>query len=171
MYIPFLLFLCPETASWSPPSWKDGTWWLISSWTKSRHFADNIFKGIFMEKIVFRIEFHWSLVLRVQLTKKSAMIQVTTWWHHQIETFSALLALCARNSPFTGEFPSQRAVTRSFDVFFDLHLNGSVNIREAGDLRRHRTHNDATVMAWCRTGDKPLPAPMLTLFKDAYLRH
>ena len=42
---------------------------------------------------------------------------------HQMETFSALLALCAGNSPVTGEFPSQRQVTRSFDVFFDLHLN------------------------------------------------
>ena len=40
-----------------------------------------------------------------------------------METFSALLALCARNSPVTGESPSQRPVTRSFDVFFDLHLN------------------------------------------------
>ena len=36
---------------------------------------------------------------------------------------SALLALCAGNSPVTGEFPSQRPVTRSFDVFFDLRLN------------------------------------------------
>ena len=36
-----------------------------------------------------------------------------------METFSALLALCVGNSPVTGEFPSQRPVTRSFDVFFD----------------------------------------------------
>ena len=27
------------------------------------------------------------------------------------------------------------------------------------------------VMAWCRTGDKPLPEPMLTHFTDAYMRH
>ena len=39
--------------------------------------------------------------------------------HDQMETFSALLVLCA----VTGEFPSQRPVTRSFDVFFDLRLN------------------------------------------------
>ena len=39
------------------------------------------------------------------------------------ETFSALLALCAGNSPVTGEFHIQWPVTRSFDVFFDLHLN------------------------------------------------
>ena len=40
-----------------------------------------------------------------------------------METFSALLALCARNSPVTGESPSQSPVTRSFDVFFDLRLH------------------------------------------------
>ena len=36
---------------------------------------------------------------------------------------SALLALSAGNSPIIREFPSQRPVTRSFDVFFDLRLN------------------------------------------------
>ena len=46
-----------------------------------------------------------------------------TWWRHQMETFSALLALCAGNSPVAGEFPAQRPVTRSFDVSFDLRLN------------------------------------------------
>ena len=44
-------------------------------------------------------------------------------WRHQMETFSALLALCAGNSHVTREFTSQRAVTLSFDVFFDLRLN------------------------------------------------
>ena len=42
------------------------------------------------------------------------------WWRHQTETFSALLALCAGNSPVTGEFPAQRSVASNFDVFFDL---------------------------------------------------
>ena len=46
-----------------------------------------------------------------------------TWWRHQMETISALLALCAGNSPVAGEFPSQRPVTRSFDVLFDLCPN------------------------------------------------
>ena len=52
-------------------------------------------------------------------------ISMMSWWRHQMETFSALLNtdhLCW-NSPVTGEFPAQRSVTRSFDVFFDLHLN------------------------------------------------
>ena len=46
-----------------------------------------------------------------------------SWWRHQMETFSALLAFCAGNSPVPGEFPAQRPVTRSFDIFFDLRPN------------------------------------------------
>ena len=45
------------------------------------------------------------------------------WWRHQMETFSVLLAICAGNSPVTIEFPAQRPVMQSFDVFFDLRLN------------------------------------------------
>ena len=40
-----------------------------------------------------------------------------------MEPFSALLAICAGNSPASREFPAKRPVTRSFDVFFDLCLN------------------------------------------------
>ena len=47
----------------------------------------------------------------------------SSWWRHQKKTFSILLALCAGKSLVTSEFPSQRPVTRSFDVFFDLRLN------------------------------------------------
>ena len=69
-----------------------------------------------------------------------------------MDTFSALLAICAENSSVTGEFPAQRQVVRSFEVFFDLRLNnGWVNNRVAGDLRRHHAHYDVTVMftsAW-----------------------
>ena len=45
-----------------------------------------------------------------------------SWWRHQMETFSALLAICAGNSPVSGEFPAQRPVTQSSDVFFDVRL-------------------------------------------------
>ena len=45
------------------------------------------------------------------------------WWRHQMETFSALLALCEGNSPVTSELHAQRPVTRSFDVFFDQRPN------------------------------------------------
>ena len=51
---------------------------------------------------------------------------ISNTWHDEvikIETFSALLALCAGNSPVSGEFPAQRLVTRSFNVFYDLRPN------------------------------------------------
>ena len=47
------------------------------------------------------------------------------WWRHQMETFSALLAICTGNSPV----PAQRPVTRSFDVFFDLRPNKRLSIQ------------------------------------------
>ena len=42
---------------------------------------------------------------------------VSSWWRHQMETFSALLAFCAGNSPVTGEFPAQSPVTWTFICF------------------------------------------------------
>ena len=48
---------------------------------------------------------------------------IITWWRHQMEEFSALLAICAGNSPVPGEFLAQRPVMWSFDVFFDLRLD------------------------------------------------
>ena len=70
-----------------------------------------------------------------------------SWWRHQMETFSTLLAHCAGNSPVTGEFPSQRPVTRNFQFsLICTWINDWVNNREAGDLRRHRIHYDGAVM-------------------------
>ena len=67
------------------------------------------------------------------------------WWLHQVEAFSAFLAICAGNSPVSGEFPAQRSVTRSFDVFIDPRLNKRLSKHhEAGDLECHRTHYDVT---------------------------
>ena len=54
---------------------------------------------------------------------RTLTLTLVPWWRHQMETFSALLAICAGNSPVSGEFPTQRPVMRSFDVFFDQHLN------------------------------------------------
>ena len=55
-----------------------------------------------------------------------------SWWHHQMEIFSALMAICAGNSPVTAEFLAQRAVMRSSDVFFDLRLNQQLNKQTCG---------------------------------------
>ena len=73
---------------------------------------------------------------------------VLSWWRHQMEIFSALLALCERDPPVTGGCPSQRPVAWIFDVFFDLRLNKGLSkpSRDAGELRRHRDRYDVTVM-------------------------
>ena len=68
-----------------------------------------------------------------------------------METFSTLLVLCEGNSPVTGDFLSQRPVTGSFDVFFDLRLNNRLSKQSwgrwfetpSGSLWRHS--NDMTI--------------------------
>ena len=83
-----------------------------------------------------------------------------------METFSALLAICAGNSPVSGEFPAQRTVTRSFDIFFDVRLI-KINTREAGDLRRYRIHYDVIVMYWPLNG--PIFSPLNPLYSHCIL--
>ena len=65
-----------------------------------------------------------------------------------METFSALLAICAGNSPVTDEFPAKKGQWRGALTFSLIYawMNGWVNYRAAGDLRRHRAHYDVTVM-------------------------
>ena len=69
-------------------------------------------------------------------------------WRHQMETFSALLAICAGNSPVPGEFPDKGQWRGA--LMFSLicvWINGWVNSREAGDLRRYHAHYDVIVMS------------------------
>ena len=68
-----------------------------------------------------------------------------------METFSALLAICAGNSPVSGEFPTQRPGQWRGALMFTLicvWINGCVNNGEAGDLKRYCAHYGVTVM--CR---------------------
>ena len=59
------------------------------------------------------------------------------WQDTEMEAFSALLALCAGNSPGTGEFPSQMPVMPSFKFsLIYAWTNGWVNNRNAGNVRR-----------------------------------
>ena len=66
-----------------------------------------------------------------------------------METFSALLAICAgiHRSPVTGEFPHKGQWRGALVIFLICAwINDWVNNGEAGDLRLHRAHYDATVM-------------------------
>ena len=71
---------------------------------------------------------------------------VSPRWRHQMETFSALLALYVGNSPVTGEFP-HKGQWRGALIFslICVWTNGWVNNRNFGDFRRHRAHYDVTV--------------------------
>ena len=73
----------------------------------------------------------------------------TTWWRHQMETFSSSLALCAGNLPVTVSSPHKGQWRGA--LMFSLicaWINGWVNNREAGDWRRRRAHYDVIVMRY-----------------------
>ena len=69
------------------------------------------------------------------------------WWRHQMETFPALLALCAENSwsPVNSPLKGQWRGALMFSLIC-ARINGRVNNREASDLRRYRAHYDVIVM-------------------------
>ena len=81
-------------------------------------FYKNYYHSTRTQWIKPRLWRHASMLIRCM-----ELVTIISWRRHQMETFSALLAICAGNSPVPGEFPTQRPVTRSFDVFFDLRLN------------------------------------------------
>ena len=74
-------------------------------------------------------------------------ICTTSWWRHQMEPFSALLALCAGNSPVPVNSP-HKGQWRGALMFslISAWIDGWVNNGEAGDLRRHLAHYDVIVM-------------------------
>ena len=100
---------------------KSGYWWRI-------HASVNVStaRGVYTD---FHRMMSLAMVNLITMASTITGIQFTdtnwhtTWWRHKMEIFSALLAICAGNSPVPGEFPTQRPVTQSFDVFFDLRLN------------------------------------------------
>ena len=60
---------------------------------------------------------------RIQWLWEAHLWRGVLWRRHQMEAFAALLAICAGHPLVTGEFPGQRPMRRSFDVFIDLRLN------------------------------------------------
>ena len=73
------------------------------------------YAGIFRWRIK-----NWREQIKSNTSKQTILahncIRCTPRWLHQMETFSALLAMCAGNSPVNGEFTTQRPVTQSLDV-------------------------------------------------------
>ena len=92
----------------------------------------------------------------VQCANHAAMnrLSSTSWHKLHHDDVIALLAICAGNSPVTGEFPA-KGQWRGVLMFslICVWINGWVSNREASDLRRHRAHYDITGMPWttCQT--------------------
>ena len=111
---------------------------LLDIWTLfRRHLASNHWRFDYLLNSAFRLRVKKISKLRITSPlwwkfSDDRWISLTAWWRNQMEIFSALLALCAGNSPVTGELFSQRPVTRSFDVLFDLCLNLRLNKQSWG---------------------------------------
>ena len=112
--------------------------WSHFKLTKTRARHEESFEEMWLQYIYIYIE---SALYRPDSPGIFQPQQLTSW-RHRMETFSALLAICAGNSPVPGEFPSQKPV-------ICVWINGWVNNREPGDLRRYRAHYDVTVMNGC----------------------
>ena len=82
-----------------------------------------------VQSLKYRFLFKWDLIV---------FLVIWPWWRHQMETFSALLAIC---SPHKGQWRGALMFT-----LICARINGWVNNREAGDLRRYRAHYDVIVM-------------------------
>ena len=118
------------------PYWKIG----IETGIGNNHYRNDL--HIYASKCLNYLDIMNSIIAVVLSSKVYNCCNKAQRWRHQMETFSALLALCAGNSPVTGEFPAQRPVTRSFNVFFVLRLNKRLSKQSRG--------------WWCRTPSRPL---------------
>ena len=80
-------------------------------------------------------------------TKPSIWSTFHSWWRHQMEAFSALLAIVrgSHRSPVISPHKGQWRGSLMFSLIC-VWINGWVNNGDAGDLRRHRSHYDVTVM-------------------------
>ena len=98
------------------------------------------------------LSFQWSAKYgsRCEISEVIINLFDYAWWRHQMETFSALLALCAGNSPVPVN-STHKGQWRGALMFTLIcaGINDWVNNREAGDLRRHLDHYDVSVMGCC----------------------
>ena len=84
---------------------------LCTRWWKQDFQWNTLWVDLGKEVVICKISIflnfcNWVREIRVRIAAHPANY-AHTWWRHQKETFSAALALCAWNSPVTGEFPSQ----------------------------------------------------------------
>ena len=127
----------------------------------------NLTDSYVLESISSRIKTYFGFIFVCETTQRASDVLLERAnWHHFLqrlpwgersccnEIHDDVIKwkhfLCAGNSPITKEFLSQRSVTRSFGVFFDLCLNKR--------LRRHSAYHDVIVisfqLAYCNTSSE-----------------
>ena len=117
------------------------------------------FISIKFEIIMISVTLHMHIDVLMKLSSSIVttleLLPSISWIHHQMDTFSSSLALCAANIPVTGEFPPQRLVTQSFDVFSGLPLQ-----KRLSKCSRRRWLGTPSRSLWCHRNDyEKLPAP------------
>ena len=122
----------------------------LRPWQNGRHFADKIFKSIFLNENVWILtNISLKFVPRGLIDNKSAIVQVMDWrWTGNKALPEAVFA--------------KVFCKRTFVFWFKFHWN------------MHRRCNWQFVNIGSGTGftpkgDKPLPEPMMTQFTDAYM--
>ena len=93
-----------------------------------------ITQNLYRNMLIWYLFLQSKILRLIWMKGKQLMNYLSSWWRRQMKTFSALLTICAGKSSVTGEFPAQRPVTRSFDVFFDLRLNERLSKQSWGWL-------------------------------------
>ena len=122
--------------------WHDEVWGFCNKLYRSKLILKQMSHNRSLPNTIFQSCLKFAGVISLLCMQNYITIDMMLW----NGKISALLALCAGNSPVTGEFLAQRPVTPSFDVsLVCIWTNGSVNNRDAGDLRRYRAHYDVTI--------------------------
>ena len=102
----------------------------------------------------------------------SLLAHSRTWWRHQMETFSALLAICAgiHRSPVNSPHEGQWRGALKFSLIC-VWINGWVNNREVGDFRRYSAHYDVTVMCVPNCAEERTQLPCILFISQQSHRH
>ena len=103
--------------------------WSIGKWIEGLDNFDKRFRPISAHTALSKV---FEKITSAQLSSYFTFMFSKSWRRYQMETFSALLAICTGNSPITGGFPAQRPVTRGLDVFFNLRVNKLLSKQSRG---------------------------------------
>ena len=138
------------------------TFFLLSPEQNGPHFANDILKCIFVnEKFVFWLNSHRSLVLRVHLTTSQCWFKQ---WLGAEQATGHYLDLCPSSS-LTHICGTGGSWLKGHCLEWNVFCPKFVEVCTGGPIDNISTL--VKVMAWCRTGAKPLPLPMLTTMCDA----